>query len=125
MLSEIQAVQTHLWVLTALLVLIFLASGYCNYSRIRERIRSSLDLHQRMRELWEKGDFTELRSCASAHLQEWPNSEDALLYHAKALLQLGSLEEARAVTERLSATSPLRRFEAKELLEMIDEQAGS
>jgi|SRR5688572_933377 len=125
MLSAIQAIQTHLWVLTALLALIFLAAGYCNYSRIKERNRSSIDPYQRMKELWDKGDFTQLRSCASAHLRDWPNSEDALMYQAKALLQLDSLDEARAIAEHLAATSPLRRFEAKEMLEMIDERAGS
>ena len=125
MLSEIQAIHTHLWVLTALLSIMVVGAGYCNYSRLKERNSPPTDPDEVMKEMWEKGQFSELQRYASTHLREWPNSENALRHKANSLYQLGELSDARVVAVHLASISPMWRHTARELIEMIDERAGS
>jgi len=122
MVAELQAIQTHLWVLTGLLTLIFLAAGYCNYSRIKERDKVSPE--DVMATMFDKNQIDELYRFATNRLKELPNNADALVFQAAALLELGRPEEALVVAERVTQISPRLRDSGKSLVEMARERSA-
>ncbi|MGY0634271.1 hypothetical protein [Luteimonas sp. A478] len=119
MAADIQAIQAHLWVLTGLLALIFLAAGYCNYSRIKERDKTSPE--DLMAEMFDKNKIAELYQFATDRLVELPNNADALVFQAVALLELDRPSEALVVAERVAQISPRLRDSGKSLIEMARE----
>jgi len=122
MVADIQDIQTHLWVLTGLLTLIFLAAGYCNYSRIKERDKVSPE--DVMATMFDKNQIDELYRFATNRLKELPNNADALVFQAAALLELGRPEEALVVAERVTQISPRLRDSGKSLVEMARERSA-
>ena len=122
MVADIQDIQTHLWVLTGLLTLIFLAAGYCNYARIKERDKVSPE--DVMATMFDKNQIDELYRFATNRLKELPNNADALVFQAAALLELGRPEEALVVAERVTQISPRLRDSGKSLVEMARERSA-
>jgi hypothetical protein len=123
MAAELEAIQVHLWVLTGLLIVILLAAGFCNYSRVKER--SAVTPLDHMKDLWEREQFSELRNYTSARLKERPNASEVLMYHAMVLLHFKDYDEARRVTEKLGRSSPQYRKFASSLFEAVDVDATS
>ena len=119
MAADIQAIQTHLWVLTVLLALIFLAAAYCNYSRIKEQNKASPE--DLMADMFDKNQIAELYQFATNRLVELPNNADALVFQAVALLELDRPSEALVVAERVTRISPRLRESGKSLIEMARE----
>ncbi|GAA4861322.1 hypothetical protein [Luteimonas vadosa] len=122
MVSEIHAIQTHLWVLTGLLFLLLLAAGYCNYSRIKERDKPSPE--DVMASMFDKNQIQELYQFATSRLKELPNNADALVFQAVALLELDRPDEALAIAERVTQISPRLRDSGKSLIEMARERGA-
>lgn len=121
--AELHAIQLHLWILTGLLTAIFLAAGYCNYSRIKAQDSSSPYSH--MKDLWEREKFAELRDYTSAYLKTRPNASFVLLFHSKVSMHYKDYREARSSAEKLADSSPELRKTALLMIEMIDAKAAS
>lgn len=116
--AELHAIQLHLWIITALLTAIFLAAGYCNYSRIKAQTQVSPYNH--MKDLWERERFAELRDYTSAYLKTRPNTSFVLLFHAKVLIHYKDYPEARMAAEKLADSSPEAREKALLIIKLID-----
>jgi len=123
MVGELQTIQVHLWVITGLLTAIFLAAGYCNYSRIKEQNAAAPFIH--MNDLWEREKFVELREYTSSYLKLRPNTPKALSFHAMVSLHFRDYDEARRAAEKLAKSSPQMRGMASELLAAITAAAAS
>ena len=122
MAADLQSIQTHLWVLTALLGLIFLMAGYCNYARLKGS--STTSPYDQMAEMFDKAQINELYGFATRRLVNLPNNEDALFFKAVALLELDQFAEATIVAERLMQISPRLRDQGKALIEIAEERGA-
>ena len=119
MIADGLAIQIHLWVLTALVVLLVAANLYFNL--IKGKKTSHLEY---MKYLWEVERFEELHEYSAKHLKHRPNNDDALYFYAQASLHLKKFEAAAESAEKLAKSSPLWREEALELIKMIDDAAS-
>ena len=112
-------IQVHLWVLTALLVLMIATNIYVHFFR-----KKRTSYFEYMKYLWEVEKYEELREYATDHLKVRPNNDQALYFHALANLHLKDYPVALKSAHKVANSSPLWREEALELIKMIDEAAS-
>ena len=115
MTDQLSSIQTHLWLITALIGLFLAAGLLCNYMRISE----GRDL-RKMQKLVNAQKYSELLAVAKIKQKNEPGEGNARVYQALALYGLGRLDEARAVAEELKAKVPLHFSEASSILDAIE-----
>ena len=119
-MSDLLAIQIHLWVLTALVALLMAASVYFNV--YRKKVDDSH--YEYMKYQWEVENYEKLREYTAGYLKTRPNNDQALYFSAQASLHLKDYKSAMKGAEKLANSSPLWREAALELIKMIDQAAS-
>ena len=119
MADQLSSIQTHLWIISILLVGVFLLNVFCYF------LRSGEDrAYRKLKALADSERYEELLALTSSNLRKLPASQHDLLYQAMALICLGRFPEARRVAEKFKTVAPSMYSEATNMLAIIDEKSS-
>lgn len=123
MADQLTFIQTQLWIVMGLFAGLVVGIFICmRLRRIDEKKRTD---RPQFGTMWDKDQLDELLSVADRHLREYPNSQDALYFSAKALMVKGRFSEARARVERFKRLEPTMQEAWQPMLDAIDSGVGS
>ena len=123
MADQLTFIQTQLWIVMGLFAALVVGNFFCMRLR-RSSEKERMDRPQ-FGTMWDKDQLDELLSAADRHLREYPNSQDALYFSAKALMAKGRFSEARARVERFKRLEPTMQDAWQPMLDAIDSGVDS
>jgi hypothetical protein len=113
-------VETQLWIIIVLLVLLVAGNILCGiYNRRMQRSGTS---SPQFKDLWERNELDQLLSEAERYRGKFPNNTDAHMYAIKALLAKKKYSEARELISHLAQIEPTLNTLIQKWLELIDRQ---
>ena len=123
MADQLAFIQTQLWIVMGLFTVLVVGNFIC--MRLRRSDQKMRKDRPQFGTMWDKNQLDELLSVADRHLREYPNSQDALYFSAKALMAKGRFSEARSRVERFKRLEPTMQDAWQPMLDAIDSGLGS
>ena len=123
MADQLAFIQTQLWIVMGLFAVLVVGNFIC--MRLRRSEEKKRTDRPQFGTMWEKDQLDELLSVADHHLREYPNSQDALYFSAKALMAKGRFSEARPRVERFQRLEPTMKDAWQPMLDTIDSGVSS
>lgn len=115
MSDQLNSIQTHLWILTALIGLYLVAAIAFNLARYYQWIEV-----KKMQRLADTERYSDLLAMTMKVLMSHPGDSDARIYQALALYGLDRPDEARSIAADIMVKSPLRYADASAIVNAID-----